>query len=979
MKAFQKFKSSIWYLGIPILFFIHLFITFTLNPLEPFFHLSHVAAAFFSSIIVFTSIFLVIKYYKNVREASHELAITAIKYKTLFESANDAIFLMKGETFIDCNQKTLEMFGCKREEIIGQPPYKFSPLWQPDGRDSKESAMEKINAALAGNPKQFEWQHIKLNGTPFDAEVSLNKVEIDNQSMIQAIVRDVTERKNSEKFMHEFVTHLSVLTEQIPAIVWTVDKNLEFTSSTGLALKKLGLEKNQVVGSTLFDYFKTDDPDFPAINYHLMALEGIKSDFDIVWNGRYFQSSVEPLKNVQGEIIGVIGVALDITERKQTEIELQKKEEIYKTLVTNANDAIYLITNNSFIYVNPKFEEITGYKQDEICNENFHFTKLLTPASRIIVEERRLARQRGESIPSKYEFQIVTKTGQIKHVETNTVLVSNNSANLQILGIMRDVTEKAMANALQQKLQMQLEIFFRTSMDGCFFMMIPEGMEFEWNDSVDKDTVLDFVFHNMRITMVNKAMLEQYGAKDESELIGLSTKDVYSHDAEYGKRVLREFLDKGYLRTVTHERRFNGQDLWIDGQYVVMYDENGKFFGYFGVQRDITETIREQEEKEKLEKMLMQSQKMEALGTLSGGIAHDINNILGIIIGAVELAKLKTINKEIDHYLDMISSSADRAVNVVKQLLFFTRAKDINLKVVSPKKLIKDIQNILIYTLPKNINIQVEINTNDETTINCDESLLQQTLVNIAINARDAMPGGGILTFSVDELTCDETKHKLGISANSKFLMINISDTGHGIDEATQRRIFDPFFTTKEQGKGTGLGLSIVYRIIKQHNGYIDVSSQIGKGTTFSVYLPIIEELPAEEPPRPQSKKDEGHRTILVIDDEDMLRSLLTEMLTDSGYKVHVAANGLEAIEIYQKQKNEIDLVISDIGMPKMGGEETFKQLKLMKRDVKLIFISGFLEIEKKIELENLGICGFVQKPFQAHQLLNLIQQILKL
>lgn len=861
MKASPKFKSSIWYLAVPVIFFAQLVFTYLLSPFEHFFHFSHLTAAFFSSILVLVCTFLILKYHKNIREAGGKLSVSEKKYGTLFESANDAIFLMKGETFIDCNQKTLEMFGCKREEIIGEPPYKFSPLWQPDGRDSKEAAMENINAVLAGKPQRFDWQHIKLNGTPFDVEVSLNKVEIDNQGMIQAIVRDISERKVAEKTIHD----------------------------------------------------------------------------------------------------------------------LRKQEEIYQILVTNANDAIYLITDTSFTYVNPEFEKITGYKQDEICNRDFNFSVLLTPDSKKIVEARRLARQRGETIPSKYEFQIVTRTGQIKDVETNTVLVSNDSATLQILGIMRDVTDKTEASSLQQKLQIQLEIFFRTSMDGCFFMMIPEGQEFYWNATVDKEAILDFVLNNQRITMVNDAMVDQYGAEGESGLMGLTPLDFFKHDEAAAKKTWRELFDHGYLRTVTNERKSDGTEMWIDGQYVVMYDADGKIFGHFGVQRDITETIRGQEEKEKLEKMLMQSQKMEALGTLSGGIAHDINNILGIIIGAVELAHLKTTNKEIEHYLNMISTSADRAVNVVKQLLFFTRAKDINLKVVSPAKLLKDVQNILIYTLPKNINIQVEIDTNDETTINCDESLLQQTLVNIAINARDAMPDGGNLTFSVSELTCDETKHKLGITASSKFLMININDTGHGIDEATQRRIFDPFYTTKEQGKGTGLGLSIVYRIVKQHNGYIDVSSKVGKGTTFSIYLPMIEELPAEEPPRPQSKKNEGHRTILVVDDEDMLRLLLTEMLTDSGYKVLVASNGLEAIEIYQKHKTEIDLVVSDIGMPKMGGEETFKQLKLLNKDVKLIFVSGFLEIEKKIELEKLGICGFVQKPFQAHQLLNLIQQILKL
>ncbi len=956
-----------WYIPSFFILFLNAIVDLFINPDLPFLSLEHVIVGLISSGVLAIITYSYRTIYKSLKNKEGNLIASNEKFQILFENANDAIFLMKEDIFVDCNSKTLEMFGCKHEDIVGQPPYKFSPLWQPDGRESKEKALEKINSAFTGKPQFFEWKHIKLDGTPFDAEVSLNTVEVGADKLLQAIVRDISDRKRSEAKIHETLSRINLITEQLPAIIWTVDKNLEFTSSIGVGLRKLNLVQDEVIGKSLYQYYHTNDPEFAPIKYHLQALKGQQVTYEMNYHDRYYKCTVEPFKDINNSIIGAIGVSLDITEEKQAQEALQKQEELYKTLIEHANDAIYLLNDNWFEYVNPKFEDLFGYTKKEVCRKDFNFMNLVAPESHQIVKQRSEARKRGETIPPKYEFKVVTKNQGIKDVEVNTVPIKTKSNEVKVLGIIRDITEKKTVEEERVKLQTQLEIFFRTSMDGCFFMLVPEGLEFEWSESVDKDKVLDFVFENMKITMVNRSMLEQYGAKDESELIGLTTKDLYQHNIEYGKRGLREFLDKGYIRMITQERRFNGQVLWIDGQYVLMLDHNGKIFGYFGVQRDVTEKLKVEEERKKLESQLIQSQKLEALGTLSGGIAHDINNILGIIFSSTELARLKSKNQEINHYLEMISKAANRGTSVVKQLLFFTKAEEATLKPISLTKVINNVKNILQHSLPKNISLEIKVNTKTDV-VKADHSLLEQVIINLSINSRDAMPNGGNLLITLDK-TFKNTDKK-------EYLLISIKDNGTGIDAATKDRIFEPFFSTKDRSKGTGLGLSIVHRIIKQHGGYIDVESEIGKGSTFTIFLPVSDENVIEPAPvteRPKMLKD---KTILIIDDEVMLLSLLSEILTDSGYKTYTAENGIEALEIYKKHKDEINLVVSDIDMPKMGGEETFKKLKALNPEVNLIFASGFLEIEKKNEFEKQGAKGFIQKPFKVNEILEIFKNM---
>lgn len=383
-------------------------------------------------------------------------------------------------------------------------------------------------------------------------------------------------------------------------------------------------------------------------------------------------------------------------------------------------------------------------------------------------------------------------------------------------------------------------------------------------------------------------------------------------------------------------------------------------------------------EKKMLEEALTHAQKMESIGTLAGGIAHDFNNILGGVLGYTSFIKTKMGKTDpFYRYINIIDSSARRATELTQQLLAFARGGKYRVQVLDLNQLVKEAIELIESTIDRKIAITLKL-ANNLPAVEGDGGQMIQTIVNMCINARDAMEEGGQLILSTRDAEIDEPfAYRHPGSRVGRYVLLTVSDTGAGMSEETRQRIFEPFFTTKKDKKGTGLGLAMVYGIVKNHGGYIDVTSELGHGTTFSIYLPRSDKkLPANERKATIPLK-KGHETILVAEDEDIMRDLLIEMLDTGGYQVISVETGKAAIDTYQQRQAEIDLVIINMGMPELDGRAIFRKLKEINPDVKVLVASGFNQDSQTQEILSEGVLGFIQKPYGVSDLLDKIRLVM--
>ncbi len=463
-----------------------------------------------------------------------------------------------------------------------------------------------------------------------------------------------------------------------------------------------------------------------------------------------------------------------------------------------------------------------------------------------------------------------------------------------------------------------------------------------------------------------------------NRLLGMNTREYTTDDtAEEISRITEQVKQSGKPEDVTNYDviRQDGSKAALELSISLLTDNDGNPAGFRGMLRDVTKRKETEEEKRLLENQLQQAQKMESIGTLAGGIAHDFNNILMGIQGNATLMLLKI---ESDHpnrdKIKNIEKFVQNGTELTKQLLGFARRGKYLVKTTDINEVIKKSSSLFARTKKE---IQIHNSFNDEIwAVEVDSGQIEQALLNLYVNAWQAMPEGGDLYLKTRNVMLDSSYVQPFKVEPGNYVEISVSDTGVGIDKETRERIFEPFFTTKEMGRGTGLGLASVYGIIKSHGGYIDVDSEKEKGTTFTIYLPASEKEAVREKVVP-AEMLKGTGTILFIDDEKMILDVGCELLEELGYTVLSALSGQEALDIFQRNSNKIDLVIMDMIMPGMGGGETFDRLRKINPNVKVLLSSGYSIDGQATKILRRGCDGFIQKPFNLNQLAEKIGKIM--
>jgi two-component system cell cycle sensor histidine kinase/response regulator CckA len=615
----------------------------------------------------------------------------------------------------------------------------------------------------------------------------------------------------------------------------------------------------------------------------------------------------------------------------------------------NVDEAAYLIDENArFRYVNEKSCSALGYSREELLSLSVSDVDPDFPGLRW-QEHWQDLKARGSFI---FEGRHKTRDGRVFPVEisANYFEYQGRSYNLALV---RDITErKAAEEALKTS-----QDFIRNILDS-----VDEGF-----------IVVDRQYH---ILSANRAFCNMVKLP-ENGVVGRPCYEVSYHAVrpcfEAGEDCpVRTTFETGAAHSVSHTHAdASGAKQFVELKSYPVTDASGKVVS-------VIETLNDVTDKRKLEEQLRQSQKMEAIGTLAGGVAHDFNNMLTAIFGYGEIIKMAMKPDDPHHAaLDQIMGAAKRAADLTQGLLAFSRKQVLNIKPTELNSVVRNVEKLLLRLIGEDVDLSTQL-AGEDLIVMADAGQIEQVLMNLATNARDAMPEGGALTIStaVIELGADFAG-TLGYGKPGEHALISVSDTGCGMDAQTREKLFEPFFTTKKPGKGTGLGLAIVYGIIKQHYGNITVYSEPGKGSTFKIYLPLIapqtEDVHAEAEPLPRG----GTETILLAEDDRTVREMITSVLTHSGYRVINAADGQEAIGRFTEHADDIDLVVLDVIMPKKDGRDVYDAITPIKPDVVVLFISGYAADI----LQRKGIYGdgieFVSKPVSPREILRKIRYLL--
>ena len=922
------------------------------------------------------------------KRAEEALQESEERYRSILETAPHSITItrVKDGRYLQVNEAFCQMRGYSREEVLGRTPFELNLYVNPEDRERLIKILKE-----KGEVNGFEVQYQKRDGTAIDTLFSARPLEYENEDCLIAVVTDISELKQAEEALKKRLSYEKMLTDistraiLIEDISRCLDECLEIMGKTlhvcriyifeyhhgsgtadntfewvsdgiapqkenlqGLSMKKYPWWMEMMNNNKIINYQDIEDiPGGPE--KELLRSQNIKSilvvplfvnnafygfmGFDeCLYHRKWLDEDVDILKTT-AQIIS------NAFESKQAEEALRESEGKYRALFETAQDAIFLGDERGrFLDVNQAACESLGYTKEELLELRNKDIDADPSGYEAFVQVRD-----GLVENMRFDLDQRRKDGTLLPVEITGCFFTSGGQRIS-LAIARDITLRKNAEEALRESEEKYRLLVENANDAIFVMQDqkvkfpnPRAVEIGRYLGVDLEQVpfINYIHPEDREMVIKRHI---------SRLKGEKVPSTYS------------------FRLIARD----GEELWAELNAILINWEGKP--ATLNFLRDITK-------QKKLEAQLQQARRMEALGTLAGGIAHDFNNLLMGIQGRTSLMLIDTDLPQL-HYEELkgIEDIVKSAAGLTKQLLGFARTGKYEVKPTDMNELIHKSSQMFGRTKK-----ETKIHTKYQESIwpvEVDPSQIEQVLLNLYVNAWQAMPGGGELYLQTENVMFDESYSKPYKLSPGKYIKISVTDTGVGMDEATQERIFEPFFTTKKMGRGIGLGLASTYGIIKNHDGIINVFSQKGEGTTFDIYLPASEKEVIEEKKLPEAVL-KGTETILLVDDEDIIVSIGEKILKRMGYDVITAKNGKEAIELYKENKARVDIVVLDMIMPEMGGGETYDRLKEINPNVRVLLSSGYSIEGQASEILKRGCDGFIQKPFRMRLLSRKIRELL--
>ena len=831
------------------------------------------------------------------------------------------------------NQRTVEIWKYPRE-IADEAPQRRRLAWIINLVKNPRPFAEKV-AYLYAHPNEISRDEIELVDGRFIDRYSAPVIGEDGKHYGRIwVYRDITDRRVAEVRAAEQLDLITMASRvgklgawaaeyPGPKLIWSDEIYRIHEVDPGF----------QPTHESTLSFFS------PASRKKLEAAIGEKRPYDLELelitakgNKRWVRST-SSVELDHDEVRRIYGILQDITERKQHEGRFRRLVE------SNVQGILFWNKRGDVLDANDAFLDLVGYSREELRAGQISW-KALTPPEYERFDERALEQIATAGVCTPYEKEFIVKDGSRVPVFLGSAAFPDNPDEGVCFTI--DLTE-------QKKSEARLRRLVDSNVQGVMF----------WNTKGE-------------VTAANDAFLQIAGYNREDLEAGrINWRNITPPEyAERDQRALDEIATKGAC--TAYEKEY----IRKDGTRVPV------LIGAAAFEDDPDQGVRfvlDLTEQKKLEHQFLRAQRMESIGTLAGGIAHDLNNILAPIMMAVQILKLSVPNEQAKKILETIEISSKRGADIVRQVLSFARGVEGERLEIQPKHLLKDMEAIIKDTFPKNIRWEVSI-AGDSWTVVGDPTQLHQILLNLCVNARDAMPDGGTMTLAVENIVLDAQYATMNIEAKAgQYVVVSVTDTGTGIPPGILDKIFDPFFTTKEVGKGTGLGLSTVMAIVKSHGGFVNVYSEPGKGTCFKVYLPAIETVAPV-------KKNTGSLTtlprgrgelILIVDDETSILTITTQTLEAFGYRTITAHDGAEAVAIYAQQKESIAVVLTDMAMPIMDGPATIRALIRIKPQVRIIAATGLRTEGSEAKATENGIRYFLAKPYTAATLLKTLRMVL--